>query len=321
MAPKYIYLDQNKWIDLARSIVNPSKYSKYEEVAEKAQEKVELNEWVFPLSFVHFTETLNRADPQSRTRLATVMANFSKNNSILPYYEIEKDEFLNLFAQIHNKNKIAQIMPIRCTLFHALGADLGISFKEGIEPNLEKAIVETFEEIKADEQLYSKVMQAANSQEFVKDESEYDNQVLIEWEKLQTELSAVPKEYKYKKFVIYSFLRRFALYNETLKKIFNKSKEEIIPDSILESEESTLVFLESAPSLNVRTKLMFDIFKNCQRKIQLHDNRDISFLSTAIPYCDVVITERTWKHSATVQKLDKKYSTIIENDLKYLLEL
>ena len=79
--------------------------------------------------------------------------------------------------------------------------------------------------------------------------------------------------------------------------------------------------LEDAPSVNVTTKLTYQLLKDRERPIQKHDDRDITFLSTAIPYCDVVITEKTWVHLIKLEKLDKKYSTIVKKDLNYLLEI
>ena len=79
--------------------------------------------------------------------------------------------------------------------------------------------------------------------------------------------------------------------------------------------------MKGAPSFNISTKLTYEFLKDKERPIQQHDNRDINFLSTALPYSDVIITEKTWKHLIKTKKLDKKYSTIVENDLSYLLSL
>ena len=66
---------------------------------------------------------------------------------------------------------------------------------------------------------------------------------------------------------------------------------------------------------------MYEVLKNPDRPIDEHDERDIMFLSTAIPYFDIVITEKTWKHAAKSLKLDIKYKTKVEHDLNFLMTI
>jgi hypothetical protein len=49
-----------------------------------------------------------------------------------------------------------------------------------------------------------------------------------------------------------------------------------------------------------------------------NDLEDIASLSVAIPYCDVVVTEKQWCHNARRAKLDRRFNTVILYDLKDL---
>jgi hypothetical protein len=60
-------------------------------------------------------------------------------------------------------------------------------------------------------------------------------------------------------------------------------------------------------------------FKNY--KFHLNDNLDVLFLATAVPYTDIVVTERTWRHRIQKMKLDTKYDTIMLNNIDDLLNL
>jgi len=82
-----------------------------------------------------------------------------------------------------------------------------------------------------------------------------------------------------------------------------------------------LAFLESAPSFCVRTRLIYDICNDTSRPIHKNDFKDIAFLATAVPYCDVVITERTWSHLLRKNRLDVKYNTVVTNQLADLMNL
>jgi len=131
-------------------------------------------------------------------------------------------------------------------------------------------------------------------------------------------LLELSKSNRYPNFLFRRFFGLVKFLNIELKSL---CKDKIISKSMLDNKEKIFKFLEEAPSLNISTKLTYSLLKDKERPIQEHDNRDINFLSTAIPYCDIVITERTWKHLARINKLDSEYLTIIENDLNYLLTL
>lgn len=317
-----IYLDQNKWIDLAKAINKPDEHPQYVDVAVKVLKKVENNEWIFPISMIHLLETLSRADPESRGRLADIIALIAKNHSIKPFMSVESGEFINLFASVHNPSKMKDIKAINKNLFPAMGAkSISVSFNRELPADMEECINEFVTNLHHDEKLFSKLMAESYDEKLISEIHDDDKQSVLSWKKMRENLLSKPKQFRYKIFLIESFMTQLASRNEKLMSYFGKSREEFLPESVLCDEQKTLDFLEGAPSLNTRCKLMFEILKNQERPIQLHDSRDVEFLSTAIPYCDVVITERTWKHAAKVHKLDTKYSTVVENDLNHLLNL
>ncbi len=90
-----IYLDQNKWIQLARTVLGKPGMSQYEKVKDIILEKVAKDEWQIPLSIIHHLETMSRLEERSRTELARVMGEVSQNYSILPFMYIDKAEFRN----------------------------------------------------------------------------------------------------------------------------------------------------------------------------------------------------------------------------------
>lgn len=317
-----IYLDQNKWIDIAKAILKPDENPKYVDVALKILEKANDNEWIFPISMIHFLETLSRADIASRERLADTMALIAKNNSIKSFIDVETDEFTNLFASVHDLTKLVDIKAVEKNLFPAIGAkSVGVSFHRNLSADVKESINEFLCNLHNDEKLFSKFMVNFDDDELISEIHKDDQESVNDWNKMRLNLLSKPKEHRYKVFLLENFIMHLASKNKILMNYFGKSREDFLPDSVLSDPLKTLEFLEGIPSLNTRTKLMFEVLKDQGRPIQLHDSRDIAFLSTAIPYCDVVITEKTWKHAAKMQKLNTKYSTIIENDLNFLLRL
>ena len=85
-------------------------------------------------------------------------------------------------------------------------------------------------------------------------------------------------------------------------------------------QQKLMAFFELVPTLDVEIELVVERNElwNRNRKINKNDKADISFLSVAIPYCDVVVTEHFFAMSAINRQLDKKYKTVILENLQDL---
>ena len=76
-----------------------------------------------------------------------------------------------------------------------------------------------------------------------------------------------------------------------------------------------MAFFADVPTLDVETELAVARNEDWNKGIHTNDSDDIAFLSVAIPYCDIVVTEKYWRHRVKTAKLNKKYETIILDDL------
>ncbi|MHB8836192.1 MAG: hypothetical protein ACYC9Y_10840 [Candidatus Methylomirabilia bacterium] len=101
---KTVYLDQNKWIDLARL-----HYSEGDADARRfvdtLRQMVRGKVCVFPISSLHVMETQRHADLDRRRRLAAVMTSFSQGCTLPPHTflvksEIERAEPVNNFETL-----------------------------------------------------------------------------------------------------------------------------------------------------------------------------------------------------------------------------
>ena len=88
---KYIYLDQNKWIELAKGLKdeNPTYISLYETISKNVKDGI----WAFPLSLIHISETMKRKDETSRKELLNLMFLISGGYSICDYMTADDFEF------------------------------------------------------------------------------------------------------------------------------------------------------------------------------------------------------------------------------------
>ena len=319
---KTIYLDQNKWIDLARATKYPDKYPDYRELLDRIETEVSRGEWVFPLSVIHFTETLLRANIESRLELAKIMAKYSKSYSIKPYFEFEPIEIHNCFANIHDTTKIRSISPISRNFLSAIGIeDIAKELKNELPSEQEDAVQDYLEkEIIRNDELFAKLIEQYDDPSFVQDMHRERLEASRDLEKIKDKIIALPKGHKYNMFLINSFCEVLTPHIATLYTGFKKDRVTLIPDEILSDQTRIRAILESVPSLTVRLNLMYEKYKNPAELIDKNDNNDINFLAAAIPYCDIVVTEKSWRHHAMQSELDSIYSCVIICDIKDLLQ-
>lgn len=77
-----VYLDQAKWVDLANAAQGRPEATRFDDALTVARAAVERGLASFPLSAAHYLETWNRADPRSRIGLASVMSEISRHHTI-----------------------------------------------------------------------------------------------------------------------------------------------------------------------------------------------------------------------------------------------
>jgi len=77
-------------------------------------------------------------------------------------------------------------------------------------------------------------------------------------------------------------------------------------------------FLEHIPSRVVVRCLRTARHRNRQIKWKANDLHDVGGLAFAIPYCDVVCTEKSWVHHTAAARLDRRFSTRLISDVSEL---
>jgi len=90
--------------------------------------------------------------------------------------------------------------------------------------------------------------------------------------------------------------------------------DKIIPKDDIEK------FYISIPTALCEFTLLFYRDQQLQRSIKANDIEDIWHLALAIPYSDIVVTERMWTSISKQAKLDQKCNTIILSSIQDLNE-
>ncbi len=316
--PLAIYLDQNKWIDLARAYHRLPNGAKYQDVLEKIEESVEQKQAFFPLSYAHLIETRKSRDVVRRQRLATVMAKISLGAAISTQQRMTQWELSKALAIV-----FGEIPPEIPSAF-----GYGVPFAFGQVEKLYKKY--SHEKVAMSESQIKTINDFLSSTDVIEkfltgDNREEENLLAIERyekssqdfilraEKFRSDVKAYDKRLHKRAYTAMLTLAIQAELTQILK-MYGKT----LDDFLGLGQESLMAFFENVSTLNVEIELAIERNENWDKKVHENDKMDSAFLSVAIPYCDIVVTERFWKFSAQKRGLDKKYDTVIINDLNEL---
>ena len=87
------------------------------------------------------------------------------------------------------------------------------------------------------------------------------------------------------------------------------------------NKEKIFLFKKHLNSLNVFSILCLERDFSAEKQIISNDAYDMAHLSGAIPYCDVVVTDKMFAHISTQKKLDEIYDCVILDDLASLSQI
>jgi ABC-type transporter Mla MlaB component len=87
---------------------------------------------------------------------------------------------------------------------------------------------------------------------------------------------------------------------------------------LITDEESARVFVRSMPTTEVAIEIKTAWHRNGQRNWTVNDIDDIDAMALAVPYCDVVVTEKACRHILTVAGLPERMETAVLDKLSEL---
>lgn len=323
-------MDQNHWVNLAQAYHNHPDGKKYKAVLKKLTELVDKDKVRLPLSAYHFLETLKIKNKGQKERLAEVMTNLSQGwgmalvDSIAPVeiqiagariFEYPLPQQPKVFARdlslildidlesiankILRKNNETAITPESLVAFTrkqlATQPNIANLFLTGDiydTTNLAKNIDDYKFGIEQFAQLNKKVQIATES--FANSQEQLKRKVILDY--------LIGKETKE------TLNNALSIYSKTIADVTSLGKG------------AGIKFIESIPALDMETNLVATRNMQKGRENEGNDWADLRFLVVAVPYCDIVVTEKFFRGLVLRSKLDKKYKTIVLRDLTNLLE-
>jgi hypothetical protein len=316
-----VYLDENKWIDLARAVSGHPRGEKFKTVAMMVAAAVTRSEASFPLSAGHMFETWKQKSGRRRHEVATTMLTISQNHAIAPHWELVPGEIDRALRSRFGR-------PINCLPIRPFG--LGIKHRSGryappIPESLRARVLAAEPSLSQSElsDAIDLVLLAGPpedlplagvapppvkpAQNFAKEQNE-QVQRFIDYaaDKDTRRRGVAARELIDMQDVLEAGLARADVSWHALM--------ELGPDEVT-------AFMLDLPSRAAGLELMWRQFDNPQTTWKPNDLIDIGYLSCAVAYCDIVVTERKWTHMLNQTDVPNRLGTTVISDLNDLTEL
>ncbi len=125
--PKLLYLDQNKWIDLARAHYGRPDGEPFMDALKAVRAATESGRLIAPFSMVNAVEAMIPRDAGRRERLARFMADLSGGRTVLPFPTVFRWEIRNAVHGLFGRPSPLPIRPlvVGAGLPHAIGQSVG----------------------------------------------------------------------------------------------------------------------------------------------------------------------------------------------------
>jgi hypothetical protein len=323
----HVYLDQNKWIDLALAATGNPRGARYVDALDAARAAVLSGMAVFPLDIYRYLETGKRAHDRSRTDVADLMFELSQEHTMARPHTL-------LPREIDQTLKRRYGSPAYPRDHQVFGTGLR-HITEGSVSWL------PFDASK----LRGDSLSTTSPEELFQIGRIYDS--LVEHKLLRTGPETAraagfdPYETEFgQRFVnhensIGAALRHFNLSGSRLEMAVRASDLGDIQPAVTEAlqrigvtwdafsaqltESEVVAFMDDLPTRYVTNLMRAAKLRQSEQKWEPNDFNDIAALPVAVVHCDVVVTEKQWVHHLRLGKVEQRFKTILLSDAAELV--
>lgn len=312
---KVVYLDQKCWINIAKLYYG--KTSKQDrDMTARLLEASEKGQMIFPLSLSTLAETNRISDNKHRSQLAFLMVKMSRGYSYQPYfYRLLRAEIRNIILRKLGSNVInIQKYVLKQGISNLLGVKATLVPRKGathskLPEDVRKKLLDKLESPETMEfalRLRPPKLVDRNMREAAK-----------KMEKIRHDLSSIKdNNLRQRVFLARNMVELVAPELARITYEYNLPKDFLLKKKSTRKDISEL--LDNLPTALCLFTLIYQRDQQLQRPIEVNDFYDIWFLTLAIPYSDIVVTERMWASISTQAKLDKKCNTTILSSIHQL---
>jgi hypothetical protein len=285
----HVYLDLNKWIDLAHAYYHRRGSGSHRGVLRVVERAVEAGVLRLPFSACHFMEICKRHDRASRRRLIHVLERFSAGWAIATPREI-----VPALTEAATYRALGRAAPMPLTTPIGRGWQFAWGSKAAaLGPLGRVPAVWTFvlENISATAgNIWTPLARA----------------LACDMERAKPALQSVSAEMRRRH---YAALLLVSIQKHIIPALISSGTSNAAFFSL--GPDRLMKLIRSIPPLDVELELVCERNQHWTRPADPNDLVDVDQLSVAIPYCDAVVTERWWCNIARRRKLDERYGTVL----------
>ena len=327
-----VYLDLNHWIYLAQASVGHSKGSSFVRALEACRAARSAGTAVFVLSGTHYMEMLKIKDPAQRRAIADVMeqlTNFAALVSRVVVMELELTGMLDRFATEPSPLPIISLIGRGCG--HAFGRQTGFKIMgpSGDEADRvrERVGAKAFDDrVDQANLLFERSVLRGPT------DDEVENLRALGWNpealKQVAERRAAEERDQTLRLDGGGPWRQSRLRDVVSARELLIEFQDILPRALAErglvlsdvssDPQSARAFVRAMPSTEVSIELKTAWHRNRDKHWTANDMHDIDAMSLAVPYCDVVVTEKACQHVLGAACLGKRMHTALLRNLEDL---
>ena len=311
--PKFLYLDQNKWIDLSRAHYGHSEGAQFEDALDAIRNAIGRGTLVVPISGINAIETMNDGYEDRRQRLAEFMVELAGNHFLLPYLVVRPIQITQAVVRKLNRRPAVSI--------REKIVEKGLSYAFGVETSIVGLPKKIEEELKSTINSASSSVQClVHAGDRVRvDGTRQEDKTAAELETITRQQMSADMTSNTRHHLELAELFSRGGPGEELRntlKLIGISREKFF--SLFDEADEWLEFFHDIATVDVQVTLTLERDKNLSRPVHRNDERDIAFLSMALPYANIVVCEKFWAQITRTSGLDNRYKTVIETDLTKL---
>lgn len=354
-----IYLDQMHWIALAKAQAGHADGARHSGVLRALSAGVAAGSVSLPLSSVHYAEVGNTQSIRHRTDVALTMGSLSRYATIAPREVILKAELRHALGKWRGLSIPAPSRAT--IFGHGFAFAFGERIGPGdiVGPEESRAllfthgdeVVDDLERLIGDGWSYGGKTLATDGEALVIGAIREALQFVILRGPRPDEVAELRDRHGYKPEVFTDAIAQLASREQALAQMLSDGTArkdrlddivaarlffwelghlllevlmelDIPRDALFDGGRPVLEqLLNDMPMMQVEYALRRANFKNGSYRWTTHDIHDLAMLGRAIPYCDVVVTEKHAAHHLKLAGLGQRYGTVILRDIADLLPL
>lgn len=308
---RIVFLDQNKWVDLARVVAGTSREAAHKQVHECLSSAVGSGQLIAPLSITQIIETAKRNDPEQRRDLARVQATISRGY-------VYRSRRARLDLEIANALRIAFGDSVKAPAWDQVVVP---GFWRAFEPmDTPDAIrqLDAISSVMSVQEQYVDFMLNQDDRrrrEAVASFTQGTLQLLKNIEERRALVADEKPEFRYRAYAVKLFYDHEPDLIRGLKALARS-----VEDLKALGAPAMVTLLRNIPTLDVEAEIAARLEAE-DRALQDNDIRDVQSFYSAIPYSSNLVAERHFVSLAKQARLDRRYNVALHTNLSELISV